>query len=228
MMRTTIAIIAPALLGLGAASAADIRVADWTLSVGTSPGPSHISESYTAGSGTTSTRPSGDYSYSPSSRLVDLQVGYLEGRTVGSSGLGFVYGLGLDYAFGSFAVGGAVDSTLRYSRFMPVLQGGGLWALRSTFRLELVPFIGYGVEGIEWKDTNVLGEGTASGTSGEVVYGLLLGARYRLGHGMTVGGDAGYQRGSAKHDFSDKLGTSSQLTVIAAGITAHLGLGYRF
>jgi hypothetical protein len=218
-------------LGLGAAgpaSAVDFRIDEWVLEAGTSPGPSAISESYSAGIGATSTRPSGTYSYSPSSHLVEIGVGYERGRTAGNYGLGYTYWLFLEGATGSFSAGAPESASLGYTRLLPELRGGLFYALSSPLRLQLTPFIGYGLEQLQWKDTNVLGSGTASGSGGVLAYGVLVGARYRLSHGLAAGLDVGYGSSTAKHDFTDSIGTTSDLTVTASGPIAHASCAYRF
>ncbi len=216
------------------AAGVDFRVSDWELEAGTSPGPSHIDESYTAGAGTTSTRPCGSYSYSPSSHLVDIGIGYQRGGTLGNYGLGLTYGLDLHYAVGTVSAGAPVSASLSYARIVPELSASGFYALSSSTRLQLTPLVGYGLESLRWKDTNILSGGTASSTHAVLIYGLLLGARYRvahvphLRHGMTCGLDLGYESASASHDFSDSLGTASALKVTSAGIAAQATIAVRF
>ncbi len=230
-----VAAIAATLCALASpAAGVDFRVSDWLLEAGTSPGPSRIEESYTAGAGTTSTRPSGSYSYRPSTHLADFAIGYERGGTLGNYGLGLTYGLDLHYAFGSVSAGAPVSASLSYARILPELRLSGFYALSSAARLQLTPLVGYGLESMQWKDTNILAGGNASGTHAILAYGLLLGARYRIAHvphlphGLTCGLDVGYESGRSSHRFSDALGTTSALTVTSAGIAAAASLAVRW
>lgn len=206
---------------------ADVLIDQWQLAAGIAPGPERITETYTAGAGTTSTRPSGTYVYQAHTTLPEAVVGYERGRTVGAQGLGYLGSLDLALAAGTVPAGGAQGS-VAVQRVLPELELGGFLALDARWRVEALGTIGYGLERLAWKDTNLLSGGSATSTTAIALLGALVGVRYRARLGITIGGEIGVAVGTARHRYQDAIGTQSSLTDTTSGPVAHVAIGYRF
>ena len=207
-------------LGPAALPGVDENLADLRLEFGTTPGPSSVSEDYTAGSH--STRPTGSATYKSTSQAVDFYIGF-QGASLHPDG--FTYGYGLDLASASYAPSGQGEGDVTYSTVMPELRLGYAYAFDSKFHMELTPFIGYGLAVTTWKDNG--SSDTGYGTA--LVYGALAAIYARLGEGWSLGVNFGYQGGFAQSSVTNhNTNGQSDLTFRSNGVIAHLSFGYAF
>jgi len=229
-----------AVLPLTAVTAADQQAApepeaphvldfhDLRLSIGGGPGPSHVRDEYTAGTG--SAQPSGTYDYKLDRHNAGIiEVTYVAGKLHSYGGL--VWGAGLRIAGGKLDVsdGGPDTRDRSYGRVGPTGHLDYGYAFTRNLHLEAGGMLGFGAASADWFDHDSAGgvhDKKATGAYGEIgarvgLYGcvvrhLVLGGEVELTATRTV----------LKAD-QDNPGADT-LTLRARGAGLLFTVGYRF
>jgi hypothetical protein len=216
----TLAALSLALLA-GTASAADVRISDLRLALGVTPGPRDIDVDFSPGAGSPGSAGSGSTT-AQSGQALDLNAAFIGGELFDH---GFVYGIGLDLARGSFNPRGVGGGDMDYATVMPQVRAGYAYAFSTSFHIELTPFIGYGLAMTEWVD----GSSTDTGYGTALTYGILAGGHARMGRGWRLGGEAGWQGGIAEVSVTnDTTKGESDLTLTSSGVLARIAASYQF
>ncbi len=207
-------------------SAADLKVSDLRIGVGSVPLPKKVDETYSAGGG--SSRTSGGYSYDTNgSQALAFSLGYT-GAKLQPHGL--VYGIALQFAGGQYSPrskssGAPNQRALNYTQYLPVVRVGYGYAVSTTFHFEITPYFGYGLARTQWSDN-----GTKDASYGSMlIAGLSVTGMAKLGRGWSVGGELGGQvmKGSVSIT-NPATGGGSDLDLKGGGLLAQVLLGYQF
>lgn len=192
--------------------AADDGTTDLRLRVGLVPGVGEVqSDSSAGGRSTTSVDDQGGINVAPT--LV---------WSMGSGQVGMVVGTGLfwrEHEWTYEDVSGAMEGT------GISLLAGAYFRPSPQFQIELTPFVEFGIAEETYQPNDSEG-GMDNGLY--FAYGVQAGAWYALSGGLLVGAEVGYTAGEGESSYTDTFGNDNEWTLEFSGLSANLGLGYRF